>query len=160
MWTLNVVCVVTTWRNPGLSRVAMSNQRSFKIGSFRFAAFVPKNNAYNSFWNKILDRNKTFSISSRNFWSKTFRSSLFPNFFWETQSFVLSLKNTGAIWNVLVSFWNHFLNIQMFYFDSWSAWSKQKRSKLIKKNLEIVHKRSLLFALKPRCMETFWSDIY
>jgi hypothetical protein len=24
------------------NRLAMSNQRSFKIGSFRFAAFVPK----------------------------------------------------------------------------------------------------------------------
>ncbi len=40
------------------SRLAMSNQRSFKIGSFRFAAFVTKKIEYNGFWNKILDRKK------------------------------------------------------------------------------------------------------
>jgi len=34
-----------------IDAVAMSNQRSFKIGSFRFAAFVPKKIEYNSFWN-------------------------------------------------------------------------------------------------------------
>jgi hypothetical protein len=82
----------------------MSNQRSFKIGSFRFAAFVPKKMEYDWFGNKILDRNKTFSISTSKFWSKSFRSGLFPNLFEKTKSFVLSLKNTGAILNVLVLF--------------------------------------------------------
>ncbi len=101
--------------------IAMSNLRSFKIGSFRFVAFVPKKIEYNSFWNKILDWNKTFSNSSSKFWSKRFRSGLFPNLFEKTKSFVLSLKNTSTIWNVLVWFRYHFLKIQTFCFDSWAA---------------------------------------
>ncbi len=63
--------------------LAMSNQRSFKIESFRFGAFVPKKIEYIRFWNKILDRNKTFSISTRKFWSKSFCSGSFSNFFWD-----------------------------------------------------------------------------
>jgi hypothetical protein len=65
----------------------MSNQRSFKIESFRFAAFVPKKIEYIRFWNKILDRNKTFSISTRKLWSKSFCSGPFPNFFETTKCF-------------------------------------------------------------------------
>ncbi len=98
--------------------LAMSNQRSFKIESFRFAAFVPKKIEYISFWNKILDRNKTFCISTRKIWSKSFCSGPFLIFFGTTKSFVLSLENPGAICKVLVSFWYHFLKIQKFCFDS------------------------------------------
>ncbi len=113
--------------------LAMSNQRSFKIETFRFAAFVPKKIEYIRFWNKILDRNKMFSISTRKIWSKNFCSAFSKIFFGTNESFVLSLKNPGAIWNVLVSFWYHFLKVQKFCFDSWAAWSKQKRSELVKK---------------------------
>jgi hypothetical protein len=77
--------------------VAMSNQRSFKIGSIRFAAFVPKKIEYICFRNKILDRNKTFSISTKKILSKSFCSGRFPIFFGTSKSFVLSLKNPGAI---------------------------------------------------------------
>ena len=111
----------------------MSNQRSFKIESFRFAAFVPKKIEYIHFWNKILYRNKTFSVSTRKIWSKSFCSGPFPNFFGTTKSFVLSLENSGTICNVLVLFWYYFLKIQKFCFDFWAAWSKQKRSELVKK---------------------------
>jgi hypothetical protein len=84
--------------------VAMSNQRSFKIESFRFAAFVPKKIEYIRFFNKILDQNKTFSMRNRKFWSKSFCFGPFPNFLGITKSFLLSLKSPGAISNVLVSF--------------------------------------------------------
>jgi hypothetical protein len=74
----------------------MSNQRSFKIESFRFAAFFQK---------KIESGSKqTFSISTRKIWSKSFCSGPFPNFFGTTKSFVLSLEKPGAICTVLVSF--------------------------------------------------------
>jgi hypothetical protein len=53
----------------------MSNQRSFKFESFRFTAFVPKKIEYIRFCNKILDRNKTFSISTRKFRFKRFCSA-------------------------------------------------------------------------------------
>ncbi len=111
----------------------MSNQRSFKIESFPFGAFVPKKIKYIRFWNKILERNKTFSISTRKFWSKSFCSGPFPNFFKTTKCFFLYLKNPAAICNVLVLFLNHFLKIKTVCFDSWAAWSKEKRSKLVKK---------------------------
>ncbi len=136
----------------------MSNQRSFKIGSFRFAAFVPKKIEYIRFWNKILDRNKTFLFSTRIFLSKSFVLVRFQNFFWTTKSLVLSLRNPGAIWNVLVSFWYHFFKNKKVLFCSWVIWNKQKRSKLIFEKLEIVPKSSVLFPLKPRYMETFRYD--
>ncbi len=60
--------------------VAMANQRSFKIGSFRFAAFVPKKIEYIRFWNKILDQNKTFLLSTKNF-CQSFCSGPFPKIF-------------------------------------------------------------------------------
>ncbi len=82
--------------------VAMSNQRSFKIESIRFAALVPKKIEYIRFLNEILDQNKTFSIRNGKFWSKSFRFGLFPNFLGITKRFVLSLKSPGAISNVLV----------------------------------------------------------
>ncbi len=63
------------------SVVAMSNQRSFKIESFRFPAFGPKKIEYIRFWNKILDRNQTFSISTRKFRFKRFCSGPFSIFF-------------------------------------------------------------------------------
>jgi hypothetical protein len=77
-------------------RIAMSNQRSFKIESFRFPAFVPKKIEYIRFGNKILDRNKTFSISTRKFWFKSFCYGQFSNFLETIKSFVLALKNSGA----------------------------------------------------------------
>ncbi len=108
MWYGKVFSYERTLRGLPL---AMSNQRSFKIGSFRFAAFVPKKNEYNSFWNKILDRNKTFSIRSRNFWSKTFRSGLFPNFFLRNTKFCFVFKkhwrNLKRFGFVLISFFKH-----------------------------------------------------
>jgi hypothetical protein len=61
------------------TRLAMSNQRSFKIRSFRFAAFVPKR--IERFKIKILDQNKTFSVSSQNFLTKSFCFVRFQNFF-------------------------------------------------------------------------------
>jgi hypothetical protein len=64
-----------------VSRVVMSNQRSFKIGSFRFAAFVPKKIECERFYIKILDRNQTFSVSSQNFWTKSFCFVPFPKIF-------------------------------------------------------------------------------
>ncbi len=91
-----------------VSCVAMSNQRSFKIESFRFPAFVPKKIEYIRFWNKILDRNKTFSISTWKFLFKSFCSGQFSNFLETIKSFILSLKNSGAFWNVLVSSCYHF----------------------------------------------------
>ena len=109
----------------------MSNQRSFKIESFRFPAFAPKKIEYIRFWNKILDRNKTFSISTRKFWSKSFCYGQFSIFLETIKSFVLALKNSGAFWNVFVSSCYHFLKIQTFCFDSWAVWSKQKRSDFV-----------------------------
>jgi hypothetical protein len=78
-------CPYTTWISllHMIKRVAMSNQRSFKIESFRFAAFVPKKIEYIRFWNKILDRNKTFLFSTRISLSKSFCSGPFPKFFIE-----------------------------------------------------------------------------
>jgi hypothetical protein len=78
-------------------QVAMSNQRSFKIESIRFAAFVPQKIEYIRYRNKVLDRNKTFSISTRKILSRSFFSARFPIFFGTNKSFVLSLKNPGAI---------------------------------------------------------------
>ncbi len=75
----------------------MSNQRSFKIESFRFAAFVPKKIEYIRFGNKILDRNETLSISTKKFWSKAFVLFRFQTSFETIKSFVLSLKNHGAV---------------------------------------------------------------
>jgi hypothetical protein len=74
----------------------MSNQRSFKIESIRFAAFVPKKIEYIRFRNKILYRNKTFSISTRKIWSKSFCSGRFPNFFLEQEKVLFCLKKTLA----------------------------------------------------------------
>ena len=81
-------------------RLAMSNQRSFKIGSFRFAAFVPKKIECKRFEIKILDRNKTFSISSQNFWTKSFCFVPFPKFFKLSKRFVLISKQLEANKNV------------------------------------------------------------
>jgi hypothetical protein len=75
----------------------MSNQRYFKIESIRFAAFVPKKIEYIRFRNKILDQNKTFPLGTRKILSKSFCSGRFPIFFGTSKSFVLSLKNPGAI---------------------------------------------------------------
>jgi hypothetical protein len=72
----------------------MSNQRSFKSESFHFGAFVPKKIEYIWFRNKILDRNKTFSISTRKFWSKSFCSGPFPNFFFETNKCLFCILKT------------------------------------------------------------------
>jgi hypothetical protein len=75
----------------------MSNQRSFKIESFRFAAFLPKKIEYIRFGNKILDRNEKLSFSTKKFWSKAFVLFRFQTSFETIKSFVLSLKNHGAV---------------------------------------------------------------
>jgi hypothetical protein len=82
----------------------MSNQRSFKIESIHFAAFVPKKIEYIRFLNEILDQNETFSIRNGKFRSKNFRFGLFPNFLGITKRFVLSLKSPSAISNAFVLF--------------------------------------------------------
>ncbi len=81
--------------------LAMSNQRSFKIESFRFPAFVPKKIEYIRFWNKILVRNKTFSISTRKFWFKRFCSAPFSNFFEALKKFCFVFKK---LWRNLERF--------------------------------------------------------
>jgi hypothetical protein len=98
--------------------LAMSNQRSFKNESFRFAAFVPKKIEYFRFGNKILDRNKTFSISIQKFWSKSFRFVPFPNIFWDNQKFSFVFNKS---WCSLIRFslvLISFLKIQKFCFDT------------------------------------------
>ncbi len=75
----------------------MSNLRSFKIGSFRFAAFVPKRSDIIVFETKFWIETKRFQSVLSNFCPKAFVSGLFPNLFEKTKSFVLSLKNTGTI---------------------------------------------------------------
>ncbi len=72
----------------------MSNQRSFKIEGIRFAAFVPKKIEYIRFGNKIQDRNKTFSISTRRSWSKSFSSGPFQNFFGNKEKFCFVFKKS------------------------------------------------------------------
>jgi hypothetical protein len=71
----------------------MSNQRSFKIESIRFAPFVPKKIEYIRFRNKVMDRNKTFSINIRKFGPKAFVLVDFQIFLGTSKSLVLSLKN-------------------------------------------------------------------
>jgi hypothetical protein len=66
---------------PGTAELGMSNQRSFKIESFCFTAFVLKKIKYIRFGNKILDRNEKFSVSTQKFWSKSFCFVPFPNIF-------------------------------------------------------------------------------
>ncbi len=77
--------------------------------------------------------------------------------FWENKKFCFVFKkhwrNLKRFGFILVSF----LKIQTFCFDSWTAWNKQKRSKLGKK-CGNSSQSFLLFALKPRCKETFRSD--
>ncbi len=89
VWTPAKIAIMTSDKEQSGSGLAMSNQRSFKIGSLRFSAFVPKKIECKRFWIKILDRNKTPSISSKIFLTKS-------------NHFVLSFKNPGAIWNILV----------------------------------------------------------
>ena len=122
----------------------MSNQRSFKIGSFRFAAFVPKKIEYIRFWNKILDRNEMFLISTRKFLSKTFCSGLFPKKFWKPWR---NFKRFGLI----------FIKMQKFCFIP-SNLEQTKTFRTGKINLEIVPKSSFLFPLKPGHMKMFWCD--
>jgi hypothetical protein len=94
----------------------MSNQRSFKIESFPFAAFVPKKIEYIRFETKFWIETKRFLSVLEKFGPKRFLSILekfgpktfvlvrFQIFFATTKSFVLSLENPGGICNVLVSF--------------------------------------------------------
>ncbi len=110
--------------------VVMANQHSFKM----FCCFCSKKRSYifvfeTKFWIKT----KRFLSVLEKFGPKAFVLVRFQICFGTTKSFVLSLENPGAICNVLVSFWCHFLIIQKFCFDSWAAWSKQKPSELVKK---------------------------
>ncbi len=111
----------------------------FQDRKLSFWCFCSKKDWIYSFFKQNSGSNKTFSISTRKFWAKSFCSGLFPNFFVTTKCFLFYFKNPSAICNVLVSFWYNFFQTG-------------------KKNLEIVCKSSILFALKPKCMETFRSD--
>jgi hypothetical protein len=75
----------------------MSNESSFKIENFHFAAFVPKKIEYIRFGNKILDRSETFSISTKKFGPNAFVLFRFQTFLETIKSFLLSLKNHGAV---------------------------------------------------------------
>ncbi len=66
------LCWIGLFEKIFISWLAMSNQRSFKIDSFRFVAFVPKKIEYILFWNKILDRNKRFLSLLEKFGPKAF----------------------------------------------------------------------------------------
>ena len=111
----------------------MSNQRSFKIESFLFAAFILKKIEYIHFWNKILDRNEMFSVSTQKFWSKSFCFVLLPKFFWDNKKFCFVFKKHWCNLKCFVLFWYHLLQMKKFCFDTWEAWSKQKRSELVEK---------------------------
>jgi hypothetical protein len=96
-----LLCSVCDNPAPGL---AMSNQRSFKIGSFRFAAFVPKKIECKRFKIKILDRNKTFSVISKSFDQKLLFCSVSKIFF-------NYLNVLFCLWKTLaqfVTFWFRF----------------------------------------------------
>jgi hypothetical protein len=82
----------------------MSNQRSFKIGSFCFAAFVPKKIECKRFLNQIWIETKRFLSVLKIFGPKAFVLFRFQKFVQLSKRFVLSLKNPGTICNVLVSF--------------------------------------------------------
>ncbi len=85
-------------------QLAMSNQRFFKIGSFRFAAFVPKRSNVKVFKSKFWIETKRFLSVLKIFGPKAFVLFRFQIFCKLSKRFVLSLKNPGAICNVLVSF--------------------------------------------------------
>jgi hypothetical protein len=82
----------------------MSNQRSFKIESFPFAAFVPKKIEHIRFETKFWIVTKRFLSVLEKFGPKAFVLVRFQIFFGTTKSFVLSLESPGAICNVLVLF--------------------------------------------------------
>jgi hypothetical protein len=75
----------------------MSNQRSFKIESFRFAAFVARKIEF-------LDRTKTFSISTGNCGPKAFVLVRFKKFFETTKSFLCLLAQFESFGFVFISF--------------------------------------------------------
>ncbi len=75
----------------------MSNQRSFKIESFRFAAFVPKKIECKRFKSKFWIETKRFLSVLKIFGPKAFVLFRFQNFFKLSKCFVLSLENPGAI---------------------------------------------------------------
>ncbi len=75
----------------------MSNQRSFKIESFRFAAFVPKKIEYIRFETKFWIETKRFLSLQKNFGPKAFDLFRFQKIFETNKSFVLFLNNPGAI---------------------------------------------------------------
>ncbi len=114
LWALCLLCAVVQT----LPGVAMSNQRSFKIGSFRFDAFVPKRSNVNVYKSKFWIETKRFPSVLKIFWPKAFVLFRFQKLFKLSKCFVLSSENPGAICNVLVSFWYHFFKIQKFCFDS------------------------------------------
>ncbi len=69
--------------------LVMSNQRFFKIVCFSF----PQKIEYILFLNKIRYRNKTFSLRSQNFWSKSNWFVQFPNFSWDYKEFCFDFRN-------------------------------------------------------------------
>ncbi len=71
------------------------------------------------FETKFRIKTKRFLSVLENLGSNAFVLVRFQIFFQTIKNFVLSLKNPGATWNVLVSFCYHFLKIQTFCFDSW-----------------------------------------
>jgi hypothetical protein len=77
----------------------MSNQRSFKIGSFRFAAFVPeKIENVNVFKSKFWIETKHFLSVLKIFLPKAFVLFCFQNFFFNY------LKVLFCLWKTLAQF--------------------------------------------------------
>jgi hypothetical protein len=70
----------------------MSSQRSFKIESIRFDAFVPKKIEYIHFRNKILERNKIFPSVLEKFGPKAFVLVDFQIFFEQVNVLFCLLK--------------------------------------------------------------------
>ncbi len=81
----------------------MSNQRSFKIGSFRFVAFVPKKIEYNSFF-------KQNSGSKQNIFNQFYKILVQKLSFWFVSKFVWENKKFCFV------FKKHWHNLKCFGF--------------------------------------------
>jgi hypothetical protein len=105
----------------------------------------------------IFDLETKFWIETKRFLSvlekfgpKAFVLVDFQIFFGTSKSFVLSLKNPGAIWNVLVPFWySFFLNTKVQFWFLWSigVW---KRFDPIKNKLGFILVLFLNFKKTPK----------
>ncbi len=103
----------------------------FQDRKLSFSCFCSKKDRIFVFGTKFWIETKRFLSVLENLGSNAFVLVRFQIIFETIKSFVLSLKNPGAIWNVWVSFCYHFLKIQTCCFDSLAVWSKQKRSDFV-----------------------------